>query len=33
MTLHFLNDVINDAIDTKVDNNVIIPSLKSETMG
>ena len=34
MTLPFLNDVANDAesID-KIENYVIIPSLKSETMG
>ena len=31
MTLHFLNDVANDAESTQ--NNVIIASLKSETMG
>ena len=30
MTLHFLNDVAND---TKIENYVIIASLKSETMG
>ena len=29
MTLHFLNDVAN----TKIENYVIIASLKSETMG
>ena len=30
MTLHFLNEVAND---TKIENYVIIASLKSETMG
>ena len=34
MTLHFLNDVANDAqINTKVENFVNIASLKSQTMG
>ena len=34
MTLHFLNDVANDAESTyKIENDVIIASLKSETMG
>ena len=34
MTLHFLNDVANDAESTqKWKNSVIIASLKSETMG
>ena len=34
MTLHFLNDVTNDAESTqKIENYVIIASLKSETMG
>ena len=34
MTLHFLNDVTYDAESTKkIEYNVIIPSLKSETMG
>ena len=34
MTLHFLNDVANDAESTqKIENYVIIASLKSETMG
>ena len=35
MTLHFLNDVANDAeSNTKIENYVIIiASLKSETMG
>ena len=33
MTLHFLNDVVNDAESTKIENYVIIASLKSETMG
>ena len=34
MTLHFLNDVANDAESTqKSKNYVIIASLKSETMG
>ena len=33
MTLHFLNDVANDAESTqKFENYVIITSLKSETM-
>ena len=33
MTLHFLNDVTNDAESTqKIENYVIIASLKSETM-
>ena len=33
MTLHFLNDVANDAESTKKSKNyVIIASLKSETM-
>ena len=32
MTLHFLNDVINDIESTKkLDNDVIIASLKSES--
>ena len=33
MTLHFFNDVANGAINTKIENYVIIASLKSETMG
>ena len=34
MTLHFLNDVANDAESTqKIENYVIIASLKSETIG
>ena len=34
MTLHFLNDVANDAESTqKIEKCVVIPSLKSETMG
>ena len=33
MTLHFLNDVVNDAESTIIENYVIIASLKSETMG
>ena len=34
MTLHFLNDVTNVAESTtKIENYVIIASLKSETMG
>ena len=33
MTLHFLNDVTYDAESTKNQNNVIIASLKSKTMG
>ena len=34
MMLHFLNDVANDAESTqKIENYVIIASLKSETMG
>ena len=34
MTLHFLNDVANDSkIKPKIENHVIIASLKSETMG
>ena len=33
MTLHFLNDVANDAESYKIENYVIIASLKSETMG
>ena len=33
MTLHFLNDVPNDAESTQNRNYVIIASLKSETMG
>ena len=33
MTLHFLNDVVNDANSTKIENYAIIASLKSETMG
>ena len=34
MTLYFLNDVTNDAESTtKIENYVIIASLKSETMG
>ena len=34
MTLHFLNDVANEAESTqKIENYVIIASLKSETMG
>ena len=34
MTLHFLNDVANDAESTqKIENNVIIAGLKSTTMG
>ena len=31
MTLHFLNDIVNGADDAKVDNHVIIASLKSES--
>ena len=31
MTLHFFNDVASD--NTKIGNNVIIASLKSETIG
>ena len=34
MTLHFLNDVPNDAESTKqIENHVIIASLKSESVG
>ena len=34
MMLHFLNDIANDAESTqKIENYVIIASLKSETMG
>ena len=34
MMLHFLNDVANDAESTqKIENSVIIASLKSETIG
>ena len=34
MTLHFLNDVVNDAESTqKIENDVIIASLKRETIG
>ena len=33
MTLHFLNDLANDAGSTKNDDYVIIASLKSETTG
>ena len=34
MTLHFLNDVANDAESTqKIENYVTIPSLKRETIG
>ena len=34
MTLHFLNSVANDAESTqKIENDVIIASLKGETMG
>ena len=34
ITLHILSDVANDAISTqKIENYVIIASLKSETMG
>ena len=34
VTLHFLNDVtIDDKNNTKLENYVIITSLKSETMG
>ena len=34
MTLHFLNDIANDAKSTqKVKNYVIVANLKSETMG
>ena len=33
MTLHFLNDVANDAESTKNENYVIIISLNSETTG
>ena len=34
MTLHFLNEVTNDAESTqKIENYVMIASLKSETMG
>ena len=32
VTLHFLNDVACDAESTKIENDVIIASLKSETM-
>ena len=33
MKLHFMNDVAYDAESTKKRNNIIIASLKSETMG
>ena len=34
MTLHFLNDVVNDTESTpKIENNVIIASLKRELKG
>ena len=33
MTLHFLNDVVNDIFDAKLYNDVIIASLKSESVG
>ena len=33
MTLHFLNDVASDANQHKIENYVIIASLKSETSG
>ena len=33
MTSPFLNDVINDAEHTQIDNYVIITSLKKEPMG
>ena len=33
MTLHFLNDVANDAYNTKIEKYVTFASLKSETMG
>ena len=33
MTLHFLNDVANDAESTKIENYVIIASLQRESMG
>ena len=33
MTLHFFNDVANDAESTQIENYVIIASLKCETMG
>ena len=33
MTLHFLNDVTNDAESAKNENYFIIASLNSETMG
>ena len=34
ITLHFLNDVANDAqLTQKFENYIIIASLKSETMG
>ena len=34
MTLHFLNDITNDTESTqKIENYVIIASLKSKTMG
>ena len=33
MTLHFLNGVANDAESTKIENYVIVASMKSETMG
>ena len=33
MTLHFLNDVANDAESIQIENYVIIASLKSGTMG
>ena len=33
MTLHFLNDVTNNAESTQIENYVIIASLKTETVG
>ena len=37
MTLHFLNDIVNDIESTQIlimtDNDVIIACLKNETMG
>ena len=30
MPLHFLNDVVNDIINTKINNYIIIASLKRE---
>ena len=31
MTLHFLNDIVNDKIHTKIDNYVIVASFYSES--